>query len=90
VLFKSFIHSEHLYRASSKKLLIGAPNSSMAEKSSLMAKKAGEKALGKIRSPDRMPFQAEGPTTCSIKFCSLVNETRCKECLSLRLLHSAH
>src|SRR6218665_1718414 len=47
----SFIHTEHLYSASSRELLKGAPDSSTAKKSSLkLRKNEGDKALGKIRS----------------------------------------
>ena len=43
-LINSFIHTEHLYSASSRKLLRGAPNFSTAKKSSLKVRtKAGEK-----------------------------------------------
>jgi len=35
----SFIHIEHLYSASSRELLRGAPNSSTAKKSSLKVRK---------------------------------------------------
>ena len=46
----SFIHTEHLYSASSRELLRGAPDSSTAKKSSLkLRKNAGDKALGKFR-----------------------------------------
>ena len=47
----SFIRIEHLYSASSRELLRGAPDSSTAKKSSLKVREnAGDKALGKIRS----------------------------------------
>src|SRR6218665_2214748 len=38
-LFHSFIHTEHLYSASSRELLRGAPHSSAAKKSSLKLRK---------------------------------------------------
>ena len=49
VVVHSFIHIEHLYRASSRELLRGASDSSTAKKSSLkLRKNADDKALGKI------------------------------------------
>jgi len=46
-----FVHIEHLYSPSSRKLFRGAPNSSKAKRSSLkVSKSAGDKALGKIWS----------------------------------------
>jgi len=60
----SFIHFEHSYSASSRKLLRSAPNTSTVKKSSLKVRKnAGERVLLKIRSSERRPFHVEGPTT---------------------------
>src|SRR6218665_3136611 len=47
----SFIHSKHLYSASSRKLFRSAPNTSMVKQSSLkVIKNAGEWVLLKMRS----------------------------------------
>ena len=44
----SFIHIEHLYSASSRELLRGAPDSSTVKESSISwGKNAGDKALAK-------------------------------------------
>src|SRR6218665_1309261 len=60
----SFIHIEHLYSASSRKLLRSAPNTSTVKQSSLKVRKnAGEVVLLKMRSSEGRPFQVEGPTT---------------------------
>src|SRR6218665_2740900 len=62
-VFHSFIHTEHLYSASARGLLRGAPDSSMAKKSSL---KLGKKrrCQGSRQSPKlrREPI----PDTCII------------------------
>jgi len=51
ILNNSFIHTEHLYSASSRELPRGASDSSTAKKSSLkLRKNPGDKVLGKIRS----------------------------------------
>jgi len=65
-----FIHIEHLYSVSSRKLLRSAPNSSMTKMSSLKVRKnADDKALGKIRSWEGSPFPVEGPTTENARLC---------------------
>ena len=55
--FHSFIHIEHLYSASSRKLLRSAPNASTVKQSSLKVRKnAGEVVLLKMRSSEGRPF----------------------------------
>src|SRR6218665_2673098 len=73
----SFIHIEHLYSASSSKLLRSAPNTSTVKQSSLKVRKnAGEVVLLKMRSSEGRPFQVEGPTTEKARIC--IAEVRAK------------
>src|SRR6218665_3277877 len=66
----SFIHIEHLYSASSRKLLRSAPNTSTVKQSSLKVRKnAGEVVLLEMRSSEGRPFQVEGPTTEKARIC---------------------
>src|SRR6218665_1719013 len=80
----SFIHIEHLYSASSRKLLRSAPNTSTVKQSSLKVRKnAGEVVLLKMRSSGGRPFQVEGPTTEKARICSVevrAKETRWRPC----------
>src|SRR6218665_2645822 len=69
----SFIHIEHLYSASSRKLLRSAPNTSTVNQSSLtnkVRKNAGEVVLLKMRSSEGRLCQVEGPTTEKARICS--------------------
>src|SRR6218665_127361 len=66
----SFIHIEHLYSASSRKLLRSASNTSTVKQSSLKVKKnAGEVVLLKMLSSEGRLFQVEGPTTEKTRIC---------------------
>jgi len=64
VTINELIHIEHLYSASSRKLIRGALNSSKTEKSSLKVRKylnnGGDKVLLERRSSEKRPFQVEG------------------------------
>jgi len=66
----SFIHIEHLYSASSRKLLRSASNTSTVKQSSLKVRKnASERVLLTMRSSEGRPFQLEGPTTEKARIC---------------------
>src|SRR6218665_3179040 len=66
----SFIHIEHLYSASSRKLLRSAPNTSRVKQSSpKVGKNGGEVVLLKMRSSEGRLVQVEGPTTEKARIC---------------------